>query len=156
MNGGAAPKLEDLLAASEQLDALIYAPLVPQLEMGWAFGGKATSSNYLSWPRLPEIFPTSYPGVKTSRDGALVDIDRTALEARMSRYFDAAVSDVTIEGEIHELMANSQRFDASATRRRLLSRGIESGRIVRYCYRPFDVRWLYWHPETKLLDRNRL
>ena len=20
--------------------------------------------------------------------------------------------------------------------------------IVRYCYRPFDVRWLYWEPET--------
>jgi predicted helicase len=26
---------------------------------------------------------------------------------------------------------------------------------VRYCYRPFDVRWLYWEPETKLLDEKR-
>jgi hypothetical protein len=27
--------------------------------------------------------------------------------------------------------------------------------IVRYCYRPFDVRWVYWEPETKLLDEKR-
>jgi hypothetical protein len=27
--------------------------------------------------------------------------------------------------------------------------------MVKYCYRPFDVRWLYWEPETDLLDRNR-
>ncbi|MBM4163058.1 MAG: hypothetical protein FJ222_01235 [Lentisphaerae bacterium] len=27
--------------------------------------------------------------------------------------------------------------------------------VVRCCYRPFDVRWLYWEPETKLLDEKR-
>src|SRR5208337_4534742 len=27
--------------------------------------------------------------------------------------------------------------------------------IVRYCYRPFDTRSLYWEPETKLLDEKR-
>jgi predicted helicase len=27
--------------------------------------------------------------------------------------------------------------------------------FVRYLYRPFDVRWLYWEPETKLLDEKR-
>jgi len=27
--------------------------------------------------------------------------------------------------------------------------------IVRYAYRPFDLRWVYWEPETKLLDEKR-
>ncbi|MGH6636734.1 MAG: type ISP restriction/modification enzyme, partial [Gammaproteobacteria bacterium] len=144
-------KLDDLRAASEQLDTVTYVPLTPQIELGRAFGGKTTSSYYLSWPRLPELFPISYPGVKTSRDGALIDIDRAALEGRMRRYFNAAVPDVTIAKELPELMANSQRFDAQATRKELLN----SGCIVRYCYRPFDVRWLFWHPETKLLDEKR-
>jgi hypothetical protein len=27
--------------------------------------------------------------------------------------------------------------------------------VVRYCYRPFDMRWVYWEPETDLLDRPR-
>jgi Type ISP C-terminal specificity domain/N-6 DNA Methylase len=148
-------KLEELLAASKQIDAVDYLGLVPQIELGRAFGGKTTSSNYLSWMRLPEIFPISYPGVKTSRDGALVDVDRTALELRMRRYFDATVSDAVISVEIPELMANSARFDGVATRKKLISLGMDSGHFVRYCYRPFDVRWLYWHPETKLLDEKR-
>lgn len=28
-------------------------------------------------------------------------------------------------------------------------------RLVRFCYRPFDSRWVYWEPETKLLDERR-
>jgi len=27
--------------------------------------------------------------------------------------------------------------------------------MLRYAYRPFDLRWVYWEPETKLLDRAR-
>ena len=26
---------------------------------------------------------------------------------------------------------------------------------MRYLYRPFDVRWLYWEPETKLVEEKR-
>ena len=32
---------------------------------------------------------------------------------------------------------------------------MKAGNIVRYVYRPFDNRWLYWEPETKLLDEKR-
>ena len=31
---------------------------------------------------------------------------------------------------------------------------METG-FLRYAYRPFDNRWLYWEAETKLLDRKR-
>lgn len=117
-----------------------YSNISTVVELGRPFKPGKTSAGYLHWPRLPEIFPISYPGVKTSRDGALVDIDRATLEVRMRHYFDAAVPDVTIAKELSELMANSKRFNAAATRKALLSRGIASGRIVRYCYRPFDVR----------------
>jgi hypothetical protein len=37
----------------------------------------------------------------------------------------------------------------------LRRRGLLKNNIVRYCYRPFDVRWLYWEPQTKLLDEKR-
>jgi len=26
---------------------------------------------------------------------------------------------------------------------------------MKFAYRPFDVRWLYWEPNTKLLDEKR-
>ena len=53
-------------------------------------------------------------------------------------------------------MRATAQFDAVATRDALLRRGgpVESG-FVRYAYRPFDSRWLYWEAQTKLLDEKR-
>ena len=36
-----------------------------------------------------------------------------------------------------------------------MNRGIHEAGFRRYAYRPFDVRWIYWEPETKLLDEKR-
>ncbi len=36
-----------------------------------------------------------------------------------------------------------------------MSRGFLPNKVIRYAYRPFDVRWLYWEPERKLLDEKR-
>ncbi|MCY3788988.1 MAG: hypothetical protein OXH63_09405 [Gemmatimonadetes bacterium] len=49
-------------------------------------------------------------------------------------------------------MTDTARFDARKVRDTLLARGSpdEAG-FVRYAYRPFDYRWLYWEAETKLL-----
>ena len=33
--------------------------------------------------------------------------------------------------------------------------GPDPAALVRFAYRPFDTRWLYWATETKLLDRER-
>ena len=53
-------------------------------------------------------------------------------------------------------MKTTARFDARAIRDALLTRGgpNEAG-FVRFAYRPFDNRWLYWEAETKLLDEKR-
>jgi hypothetical protein len=53
------------------------------------------------------------------------------------------------------VMADTARFGAELVRDELRERGFLSKNIVRYSYRPFDVRWLYWEPETKLLDEKR-
>jgi hypothetical protein len=148
-------KLDDLAAAAGAIDALTYASVAPQTALGRTLVGQAASADYLLWPALPELFPVSYPGVKTSRDAALVDIDRSALEARMARYFDATVDDVALAREAPALIADASRFDAKKARRDLLAKGMSSGHVVRYAYRPFDVRWLFWHEDTKLLDEKR-
>jgi hypothetical protein len=112
-------------------------------------------AHYLAWPRLPELLPASFPGVKTSRDDALVDIDRAALEQRMRQYFDPNVSDEEIRRIAPALMKDTARFDPKVTRTILQKRGFKPDNMVRYAYRPFDVRWLYWEAETKLLDEKR-
>ena len=59
-------------------------------------------------------------------------------------------------GEIMpRVMVDTGRFEAKKTRRYLLRRGFLPDKVVQCCYRPFDIRWLYWEPETKLLDEKR-
>ncbi|HPO19390.1 MAG TPA: alpha/beta hydrolase [Rubrivivax sp.] len=151
----AAQRRSALLSSLDNAAAPRYVDVVPTVDLGRPFKPALVSSSYLAWPTLPELFPTSYPGIKTSRDAALVDVDRGALEARLRRYFDPALSDATIAEQMPELMRAGARFDPVATRRQLLTLGFDSGRIVRHAYRPFDLRWLYWHAETKLLDEKR-
>ena len=59
-------------------------------------------------------------------------------------------------GAIQSLMNTVQHFDARSTRNMLLERGgpSEAG-FVKFAYRPFDTRWLYWEAETKLLNDKR-
>ena len=132
-----------------------YHPLEPALALGLPFKPRNIEASYLSWPRLPELFMAMSPGVNTSRDQDIISIDQAPLKQRMASYFDARLSDQDVRSLAPSLMASSGRYDAAATRKHLLRRGLETGYFVRFCYRPFDTRHVYWHPETKLLDEKR-
>jgi hypothetical protein len=132
-----------------------YAALEPELRLGLPFKPRAIGADYLSWPLLPELFPVSFPGVKTSRDDVVVDIDQDRLIRRMEQYFDKEFSHEEMRKIAAGAMANTARFQAEQTRDNLRERGFKPENVVRYCYRPFDIRWLYWEPATKLLDEKR-
>lgn len=148
-------KLSELDAARSSDGAQGYGVLTPAIELGAPFAPTAVGSAYLSWPRLTELFPVSFPGVKTSRDDALVDIDRNRLVARMRQYFDPAVSDDYIRQIAPSLMETTARYNPAKTRKALLGRGFLEKNVVKYYYRPLDTRWLYYESETKLLDEKR-
>lgn len=144
-----------LVETAEQDGKSLYEEQTPPLELGLPFAPLQTQAEYPSWQLLPELFPESFPGVTTSRDDALVDIERDRLVTRMEAYFDPERTNDEVSETIPSLMKSSARFDAKSTRDRLLKRGFLPDNVVRYAYRPFDVRWLYWEPETKLLDEKR-
>jgi hypothetical protein len=104
---------------------------------------------------LPDLFPVYFTGVKTSRDEFLVDIDKKLLEDRTGAYFDPGLSHEEIGGRWPRLMERTARYEPHEIRQYLVKRGRAMGSITRFAYRPFDVRWLYWEPETKLLDEKR-
>jgi hypothetical protein len=93
--------------------------------------------------------------IQASRDEFLIAIDKPVLEHRLRLYFDPGVTDTEIRTQYPTIMAPSGRFDPIKIRTELGRRGPLWSNIVRYTYRPFDVRWLYWEPETKLLDEKR-
>ncbi|MCB9449787.1 MAG: N-6 DNA methylase [Anaerolineaceae bacterium] len=131
-----------------------YELLTPEVRLGLPLMPRSIGTDYLKWPRLPELFPQSFPGVKTSRDSMLVDIDRDALEKRIDAYFDKSVSHEAMRHINEDVMTPRRRYEALQIREYLQRRGTQ-GEIVRYFYRPFDTRWLYWDSETKLLDEKR-
>ena len=148
-------KRQQLLETAAQDGQSLYQQLKPPLELGLPFAPAQVGSDYLAWPLLPELFLYSSPGVNTSRDQDLIQIDRNRLEERMAAYFDKTKMDADVAHVVPTLMTRSARFHPGDTRRHLLERGILSGSFVKCCYRPFDDRCLYWHPETKLLDEKR-
>ena len=147
-------KREELLETAEADN--LYDAIEPVLPLGLPLVRTAVSAEYFDWPTLPELFPMSFPGVKTSRDGFLVDTDPDRLRERIAAYFDADLSHEEIARRYPSAMKMTARFNARAIRDSLLARGgpVESG-FVRYAYRPFDNRWLYWEGETKLIDEKR-
>ena len=149
-------KPAELTATAEAEPGALYEGIVPVLPLGLPFVRTAVSDEWFNWPPLPDLFPVSFPGVKTSRDGFLVDVDLDRLRARVADYFDAALNHEEIAQRYPGAMKTTARFDARAVRDTLLARGgpDEAG-FVRFAYRPFDIRWLYWEADTKLLDEKR-
>ena len=149
-------KREQLAATAEATPDALYDAIEPTLPLGLPFVAMAVGEGWSDWPTLRDLFPASFPGVKTSRDSFLVDIDRDRLATRLAEYFDPALSDEEIARRHPGVMRSTARFDARTTRGLLLRRGsLSESDLVRYAYRPFDNRWLYWEADVGLLDRPR-
>ncbi len=145
--------LESLKA--ETIDAG-YSDMDPNSGLGLPFKPTPVSDDWFDWPSLPSLFPVSYPGVKTSRDGFLVDVDRDRLVERVAEYFDLGLRHEEVARRHPRVMESTPGFDAWAVRDELRQRGgPDTGGFIPYAYRPFDVRWLYWEKDTELVDRKR-
>ena len=149
-------KREELVETEEAEPGQLYESVEPVLPLGLPFAQTAVSEDWFDWPALTDLFPVSFPGVKTSRDPFLVDTDLDRLKARLADYFETALNHDEIARRYPGVMKTTARFDARAVRDALLKRGgpIDAG-FIRFAYRPFDNRWLYWEAETKLLDEKR-
>ena len=149
-------KLSELAETAEASPDALYDFIEPPLPLGLPFTPTTLSNSWSEWPSLPNLFPTSFPGAKTNRDSFLVDIDIDRLRDRISDYFDVDLSNDEIARKYPVIMNTVRYFDARATRDSLLKRGgpPEAG-FIRFAYRPFDTRWLYWEAETKLLNDKR-
>jgi Type ISP C-terminal specificity domain/N-6 DNA Methylase len=142
--------LESLVPAADSPD---YEAEAPSLELGLPFTPTKASADYFAWPMVPQLFPAYYPGVQTKIDELVIDIDRNELVSRMTKYFDAAISNEEMKEICSHALKNSGQFDYKAIRAHLVRRGFLPEFITKHYYRPFDLRWIYWEPETNLLGR---
>ena len=146
-------KRGELLATLNKPLNKIYTRLKPPLEIGLPFLPMQTEAGYYKWPLLTEMFSVFFSGVQTKQDALLIDIDRSSLERRMELYFNAELSNEEVAQQIPGSMDGTDACEPKSTRAYLVKRGFKPEYIVRHAFRPFDVRWLYWEPETKLVGR---
>jgi hypothetical protein len=144
-------KLDDLVQGAAAPEHVAYASVAPQVALGRTLVGKAARADYMQWPTLPELFPFSVSGVQTKRDDSLVDFHPGRIRERMTLYFNPDSPESALRKTVPLLMRDSNRFDHKAVRGALVKRGMLSENVVPYLYRPFDLRWVYWEPDTKLL-----
>ena len=119
-------KRADLSASADAAPADLYRALSPVAGLGLPFAPAIVSDDWFKWPSLVDLFPTYFPGVKTGNDALFVSHDHTALSERVDGYLTE-------------------------------TRGAppNDAQIVRYTYRPFDSRWVWWSATKDLLDRPR-
>ena len=149
-------KHAELTASAETAPADLYHDVTPLLPLGLPFADLAVSDGWTDWPSLPDLFPASFAGAKTNRDSFLVDIDLERLRTRIADYFNPDLSHDEIARRHPAIMKTQRHFDARSTRDVLLERGgpTEAG-FIKFAFRPFDVRSLYWEADTKLLNDKR-
>ena len=150
-------KRENLTETAETEPDTLYDNFEPNLPLGLPFARMAVSEGWHDWPSLTDLFPAWFPGVQTKRDSFLVDADLALLRVRVADYFDSDLSHDEIARRYPAAMKSSSGFtvpNARLVRDSLVARGgpVESG-YVRYAYRPFDTRWLYWDVGSGLLGR---
>jgi hypothetical protein len=145
-------KRQQLLESQNQEGQDLYQEVKPAIALGLPLKPRKFEEAYTTYPKLTELFSTSFPGVKTSRDDMVIDVDKDQLIHRLKQYFNIKISHEEIGEICPRVMNDTGRYNSKTARTYLLKRGFLPQYVVRYCYRPFDNRWIYWEPETKLLD----
>lgn len=137
-------------------DAVPYNQLQPRRELRWVLRPVEHSGteDYLSWRELNgEIFRRRFSGVHTGRDGLVIHPDRQPLDERVKRYYDPELTDEEVARHDPALMTPGNEYKSPGkVRESLLQQSDHS--VVRCAFRPFDVQWLWWERQTKLIQRN--
>ena len=134
-----------------------YDTVSPAHGNRFSFRPVNVAEHYATWPKLIEICAEAPSnGLMEKRGGALIDIDRAALEHRMRSYYDPNVDWETLAALTSGLTQDAARFDAEKTRTKVLSaEKFKLGHLRKYAIRPFDYRWCYFSPVRPLWNEPR-
>lgn len=151
-------KRHDLVARLSDPDPQShYKVAAPERQNRYTFRPDETSAEYRSWPMLTDLCaaPPSN-GLMEKRRGALIDIDRAALERRIKAYYDPAVTWDALRQFGSGLTDDAARFNAGRARAKVMAaESFQLGNVVRYGLRPLDSRWCYYSSTRPLWNEPR-
>ena len=105
--------------------------------------------SYSDWPAINEVMPVNVTGIVTARDGFIIDLEPSALLERIETFLDSRLSDTEVKKRLglNEnyawRVAEARRELRAATKRKRLQ-----DFVAKILYRPFDARFIFWHPSV--------
>ena len=131
-----------------------YETANPAQSNRYSFRPSKVAENYMTWPRITElssVYP--YNGPIERRGNSLIVHESAKAElGHIRHYLDPAKSDEEIRAIAPRFMLSSGEFDAKQTRQKLKGRvTFDGSKIVRYPFKPFDVRLAYLDPDIQPL-----
>lgn len=106
---------------------------------------------YSKYPKITEIFPTNSVGIVTSRDDFVIDFDRQPLVGRIKVFRDKELSDEVIIQTFK--LKDKANWKVAKARKKVSKDDSWEEAITQILYRPFDIRWIFYHDE--LIERPR-
>ena len=134
-----------------------YVVTHPVPETRFSFYPSRIEPHYLEWVKVTELcaIPPSN-GLMEKRGGALIDIDRDALEQRMQAYFNPDLDWEAYKALNYGLVKPQASFNPRVVRRKVLvEEQFDANRLIRYALRPFEVRWCYYTSVSGVWNRSR-
>lgn len=120
-------------------------PLNPDDDNWYRLRRWSPRHGYENWPAVPEL-ATEEPmlGLIENRSEALTSHSREPLLERMKHYLDPNIDFSDLDVRVNALKQNWARFDPEKTRAKLLKLSpFDEHKVIRFCVKPFDVRWAY-------------
>jgi len=101
----------------------------------------ANLAEYQDYPSIDELMAVNSCGVKTHRDGVVIDYDKRTLTAR--------ISDIASEGRLELLRERYGITDTPHWKLKDAQLKIKADEVPQFIrrltYRPFDYRWIYYN-----------
>lgn len=140
-------KRADLLDSLQVTDFYTsYQTVHPTKENRYSFRPGSVSDEYPTWPRVAELSAVEpYNGPIERRGNSLIRFpDQKGDFAVLEKYLDATVSHEAVRALEPRFMKSSGEFEAEKTRAALKGKvKYNPANIVRYLFKPFDVRLAY-------------
>jgi len=107
---------------------------------------------YNKYPKINEIFPVNSVGVVTSRDRLVIDFDKETLKNRFRMFINKNIPDEIIRKTFN--LKDKSNWKLSEVRKKIMQDEKRKDSLKKILYRPFDVRWIFYHPE--IIERSRI
>jgi len=107
--------------------------------------------SYEKSPKITEVFPLNSVGIVTSRDSFVIDSDKEALKRRIKMFCDEKMPDEVIRKAFN--LKDKPNWKLKIAREKVRKDEDWENSITKILYRPFDVRWIFYHDEV--IERSR-